>query len=1153
MMSFIRDFTVKQSDSGAPDTSPPIMKFKEAVDFYDLDSPPSDLPGAALRFVLFEPLPSEVWNFLDPLLFWNEEFKDYPEVLSELSGPQMPEHTPSPKNVNLGQELDRLYPQNSGRPGGKIHLMCSDVLQTAKNYWSQQLGIRLYYGVNDWGNVAAASLVMLPLLSSAAQEFIAPRLTVARSMFNLPFSDFTKVCKALHTSIRVTKTVPVAGGYSRISTEQARQLYGLDLLPGPSELHKFDPQAEILQRATPGANPLWPSIEKGAIHYSSLRYDQAFKNALTLTMRELIPHTIRTPPTFSEWYNDRMAWAASGGAPGARVVWDEGTRGERINKRGALLAIPEEDLRKVLIMSAGAVLYSKAASKFEKGKRRAIWNTAIEHYLFQAYILDIIDASAISEGASGLPVSWNAATHSSNQRLAAQIFRLDTLGRSVGLMWDFSDFNINHQKSASTAIFTMAVEGIENAIDSNEDATITQVRRDLRACREWVNTAKLNQIFDSGETEPLVMPVLRCLASGERATSFTNTILSRVYRHMVNAWATEQLGYPLIKDGDSQQGDDVFAAVDSVSRGVITAATYNLLGYAGQSYKVTLDYAPRGEFLRLSYDGVAGIVAGYPIRAGLGLISGEFFEESTFDPDARAAAYWEAVTKATRRGANIPQGLIDRLISRNCHITLTLPSGEKTRIVADVDVAITPSALGGVGVTGGAPLPLRRKHKDPEAITTYSSPLGSRPLFSYPKVRASELLRRTKLADLSTLRRLGFEGRELALASQSIVNSALTNAFRAEDRANAITDFASRLHKWKKTVQSVPIVLPPAAPHLHVTSAIQTLWLEALGLDSTRADHGSNPIGYAIIIPSGEGKTTLKREFPELFIDHDDYISWQAVEHLADNGFNHALADYNRQRLLPKDKVLLTWGQDTVPPGYRVLMIPLIRDWEGPRMNEENRAYLEKQREVSWFNSFEERNEAILAVVNQNLNSVRALSYNRRSHLIPNFSPVTPLRHHFGMVSSLTRPLGFSLLEIMLNTVSDLPNTSKYPGQLGKWNTLFNSAIPRSAHGALNLQENISKFNTFARVGGDYQMDLRMDYLLGKLQFLPPTSMSHSADVIVTARDITLLILERNLPNWFSLPLLEFLHSVSQLETSVLRMYTYYIQPTYLAGVLYID
>jgi len=207
-----------------------------------------------------------------------------------------------------------------------------------------------------------------------------------------------------------------------------RDLSGLDTIVGRSEFLHLDVPAEIRMRLTDPTRRQWPSIRNGELTWSTeAEFTDKLDRAIYQAVRETHNPTVGHPTylTFSDWYSKRMGWAASGGAPGAHISWHGDGKRERMNKRGAVLIIPEEHIRSILEAACPPVLWSKCAPKYENGKMRAIWNTAVEYYVIQAYLADLFEHSQDN-------ATWDSAHHNIQQKVAADIARLESLPLVLG-------------------------------------------------------------------------------------------------------------------------------------------------------------------------------------------------------------------------------------------------------------------------------------------------------------------------------------------------------------------------------------------------------------------------------------------------------------------------------------------------------------------------------------------------------------------------------------------------------------------------------------------------------------------------------------------------------------------------------------------------
>jgi len=330
-------------------------------------------------------------------------------------------------------------------------------------------------------------------------------------------------------------------------------------------------------------------------------------------------------------------------------------------------------------------MYSKAATKFENGKQRIIWNTSMAHYLAHAYILDHFEPFT-KEG------TWYSASHTSFHRLARSVARTKALKEAVGFMWDYADFNINHTVMAQVMLFSSLLEVIKSRLDGDA-AVVANVINILTLLTKWVNRAKANAFLHDPETG-YIQQALRSLASGERATSFVNTFLSRAYRLLHDRTSLRLFGHTLFLPASDHQGDDVFALVKSPIDATLAGALFLTMGYAGQLYKISCNYEPTGEYLRLQYDATGW--GGYPIRSSMGMFSGEYFDDTSPDPPARSVAIFNQYQKVKGRGGALEPHIIDLLISRNAALVYS-ENGKKIRVTTPTQLALIPRALGGLG------------------------------------------------------------------------------------------------------------------------------------------------------------------------------------------------------------------------------------------------------------------------------------------------------------------------------------------------------------------------------------------------------------------------------------------------------------------------
>lgn len=1155
LITTLREVFIKMSDSITASQrgqrQPPFFDYLSLTTLINIEEQPVDFDTAAAQYLTMSPTPTEVFRFLPLSWTWDTLLPTLPtEAQCDFSDQRLRRCSASQRAA-----LDLKFPLNAGRPGGKVHAMPSDIVASSTHPWTHDIA-RLLLAAPDigWEATTASGVLILPW-SGVGIESLLPSLLANFDLWYIPIPQAAKFFKKVHTAVRTTHSTPTR----HISTFDADSIYGIDLVTGPSEQLSEDIPAEILMRTVTPSTQMAPALSGISDVERSLVYQNLFDLSTERTLNELIPKEVKWK-TFSDWFSYRMGWAASGGAPGARIRWNSDGAAERMNKRGALLAVPFELADEIMRNTLDPLLYSKASTKFEKGKKRAIWNTGLFHYLYQGYVLDCFDAipqpsAAMTNFVPQPPTTWDAARHTSAERLSSQIYRQHLLAQRRayrGLMWDFSDFNINHLLVAMARLFAATGSRLAQRLSSIEGSDyVARVRADFDAAIKWIVGARNNTFLDAAATaDPLVALVLRSMQSGERATSFQNTMLNRIYMRMLNEWASRYLDGPLL-DLISHQGDDVLAIAKTMQAAILSCALLNLFGFAGQTYKITCDFNNHGEFLRLAYDPISGVIRGYPLRSALGLISGEFFMDSTFDPDARAVAYYESYNRANLRGARVPMAFIDRVIQRKCHVTYTDKAGIRHKVVANVDLAMTPAVLGGLGMTGQAPIPSKSAYEHDGMVLAYKSS-ATRPIFKLPRFNATATIAKVRLADKVTLHNWGLAARMNHLASKEIVESALTGAYDAHDMSHAIAAYASELDKYQKTVQATKVKLPIPLIFSHLKAHFATAWLKVLGLDRSPLPDQHKVLAHkqiAIAIPSGEGKTTLARKYPHLFIDHDDYVNPDFMIRWAEKQAWHAVNSYNASVLIPKDgRILLTWGPETTPPAYQLAQIRLLPDdlATGIRLNADNRAHLLScDRIPIIFANFDQRDQELIRWARMSKRAFEqirdASDYHTATQLV--FSaPRTP-RHSYNCATRYTVPCGFSLFSILSKSVDHIRTTPGVPNNSsGRWVSALDMVPPHKRPSSFEQDRSFLLSSAFS------DSKFGHDYFTGGLSFLPPQHSNNSPEIISLSRDLALEYIEKHAKWLFRLDPLDLLVNVSALETQIADVFSNTIATQYLSS-----
>lgn len=623
-------------------------------------------------------------------------------------------------------ELELLYPNNSGRAGAKVFVSMRSlevlypvapiqlyILKALRTFKEKAERTNLN---NDVESTFAKAAFLLFYLTEEGPDIVTWLGDVLNNQSTpTETNKLAKYFKTCHAQMRLANTLPNRWLFHTsldARRRMARLSYGLDTIIGRSELLKLDFPAEQLMRMHDPfrrASPYLVALPNGfcALGYSSALYHDEVKRACIKMASTLLKEKIPTE-TFKNYFQRRFFWAASGGAPGAKVTWADSGEQLRLSKRGAMLAVQFGKMTKILEKTATAltnpaVSWSVKALKYESGKLRAILNTILEHYFIQGYITEHVDSYKRSDG-------WYSAGHSLSARLANSLRRLVDLHNHCAVMFDFSDFNINHT-------FLLMAEEVLAKVDlliARADTTHSsegqryQIESDLRRAALFVVTARYNTWVSDHDTG-LTVRTRRSLQSGERDTSRVNTDSNEVADIMGRAAAVRLIGADPSPKVADKTGDDVFKLAYTITGAVLIVAIYNLIGQAGQPYKIKIEYndpAPAdGEYLRLDYNASARTIAGYPIRAMMGLIHGEFFSDPIPQPLERAAAFLRQAAKLKRRGWTIPERFLRRIINDNARLVYTV-DGNKKIFSPNLEIVQLPACLGGVGTQADAKGPL---------------------------------------------------------------------------------------------------------------------------------------------------------------------------------------------------------------------------------------------------------------------------------------------------------------------------------------------------------------------------------------------------------------------------------------------------------------
>lgn len=747
-----------------------------------------------------------------------------------------PPYTTSQTAKQIINALRSKFVPNKGRAGGKVMLTLDDVYTAIQTPLGRRLATLLLRGrTPGWEAVSAIAVILLQFLDVANEDLI-NYLEANHHAFDLTFPEWVKFCKETHSCVRIYQELP---GYAKkfipahAGRDWARHIYGFDIIGGRSEQIEFKVAEELLMRTTDPATrgKLVQNPHTGVLTWDREAWPKYLDDMVTKVVRTLIVDRPNLE-TLEHWYSRRFFWAPSGGAPGAKVSWlDELTNQEekiRLNKRGALIDLPFNKVSHVFEQSwRVAAQWSVEALKFESAKMRGILNTGIYPFLAQGYLLSQFDTNVHTD-------TWFSTAHGNTTRVANSIRRLTDMVRRCALMWDYSDFNINHIFLLMILLYQRVAQVLlERGSPDMTKTRLAQLKRDYENVLRFIIQARLNTFLRDNEHDITVL-AQRSLQSGERGTSFVNSMGNEVSSQVVIESAARLLNMRVMTEASDKLGDDLFTTAKHMVESIFICCLFNLTGSAGQVYKITSEWhhsAPgHGEYLRLAYDAAEHKISGYPLRGMMGFIHGEFFIESVKQPFERVATILEQVAKLRRRGWTCPKSILQANLNRNAHLVFTDAKGVKHVVTGDSVIATTPSAFGGLGIT--------------------------------------------QTADIQ------------------LVN--LESSYSA--------------------VKHIP---PASQPH-------------------------------ALLIPSGEGKTTLASKY-DFFVDHDSLVNPNQLARLKDlalatndwrrvNEYLREAAQANPD-VMSGRKLLLSWSPESIPPNSKSFAL-LLRQGTGLRANVSNRRSL---------------------------------------------------------------------------------------------------------------------------------------------------------------------------------------------------------------------
>jgi hypothetical protein len=335
-----------------------------------------------------------------------------------------------------------------------------------------------------------------------------------------------------------------------------------------------------------------------------------------------------------QFWARRWFWLAGGSEAGSKLQLGSGAfrsdykgLGGRTYRHTHRSAGEERSLAYLeALLEREPAVHAAASEKVnERGKVRALYaGDPASYYVTAAALMPLEDAWDHDQA---IIVPGSAAElHLIAQRRAA-------LKDGVGMMYDYSDFNVMHTLESLSACFSAA------------KPLASRLGPEWAACLEWSAKSALNQTA----TLPthVTFRTKNGLFSGWRATTWCNTVLNWAYVTCAVEGALKASGARLLHR--QHVGDDVFSVADSWTSAVAVYDALQNAGCTAQASKVLFSESA-AEFLRVRYDDRG--VRGYPARVICGLVGGDPNASEATTPYERIGNIADAAARATARGVD---------------------------------------------------------------------------------------------------------------------------------------------------------------------------------------------------------------------------------------------------------------------------------------------------------------------------------------------------------------------------------------------------------------------------------------------------------------------------------------------------------------------
>lgn len=458
----------------------------------------------------------------------------------------------------------------------------------------------------------------------------------------------------------------------RLSDHATARLTALEMCTGRA-FSEVDWLAEYRNRCVRETPISLPFYSDGRAEFT-----KRLQSSLWEAFSSIIDHT-STGKSYEEEMRDRQQWLASGSA-GPQYVTIPGPNPTkvRLNKRsysdtlthGQVSAWPAE---RPTITATGSI-------KAESGKSRAIYATDMRSYMLTSFVISGLERKlnlldGIEIGLSGLP-----------EMIAVRSRVDETVSGSDCTMLDYADFNAQHTPAYQAAVFQTIAD----------ISRVQAGKSDFTNIAQWVADAHLNQqVRFPGR--PGFHAVRQGMFSGNRATSFLNTILNRSYFDVLRDWVTEHFHVAPTQLKRIHMGDDVWCTTKGRLFALIHYAGLRASGFEMQASKQMFGQ-DRGEFLRVLYSG--GVARGYLNRAIASLIIHPLDSGSKINPLAKARSLQDHIDVLIRRGLSLwcAQTIWWATVPHASNFSIPLPGGNKLHCSSPAALKRYPTHLGGYGL-----------------------------------------------------------------------------------------------------------------------------------------------------------------------------------------------------------------------------------------------------------------------------------------------------------------------------------------------------------------------------------------------------------------------------------------------------------------------